>query len=223
MSRDEALEVEFQAFSDLSQTPQCRALVGMFLNDQYISSIAKKYGKKSTKTIEHTTALGAGIMGGGIAYQNAIKGFPVLMKDINTDSLALGMSEANKLLAKRVDRGRMSALDAGNVLSRIMPSLSYEGIGNTDIVIEAVVENAKIKGIVLAEVEYKLAEDAILVSNTSTISIDQLADNLKRPEKLLRYALFQPGACHASRGGDSRIENIRRNTGSGGRSCSSTG
>ncbi|MFT7301104.1 MAG: 3-hydroxyacyl-CoA dehydrogenase/enoyl-CoA hydratase/3-hydroxybutyryl-CoA epimerase [Porticoccus sp.] len=192
MSRDEALEVEFQAFSDLSQTPQCRALVGMFLNDQYISSIAKKYGKKSTKTIEHTTALGAGIMGGGIAYQNAIKGFPVLMKDINTDSLALGMSEANKLLAKRVDRRRMSALDAGNVLSRIMPSLSYEGIGNTDIVIEAVVENAKIKGIVLAEVEDKLAEDAILVSNTSTISIDQLADNLKRPENFCGMHFFNP-------------------------------
>ncbi|MEH6468719.1 MAG: fatty acid oxidation complex subunit alpha FadB [Porticoccus sp.] len=192
MSRDDALEVEFQAFSKLSQTPQCRALVGMFLNDQYIGSIAKKYGKKSTKAIKHTTALGAGIMGGGIAYQNAMKGFPVLMKDINTDSLALGMSEANKLLAKRVDRGRMSPLDAGNVLSRIMPSLSYDGIENTDIVIEAVVENAKIKGIVLAEVEGKLAEDAILVSNTSTISIDQLADNLKRPENFCGMHFFNP-------------------------------
>lgn len=192
MSRDDALEVEFQAFSELSQTPQCRALVGMFLNDQYIGSMAKKYGKKSTKTVKHTTALGAGIMGGGIAYQNAMKGFPVLMKDINTDSLALGMSEANKLLAKRVDRGRMSPLDAGNVLSRIMPSLSYDGIENTDIVIEAVVENAKIKGIVLAEVEGKLAEDAILVSNTSTISIDQLADNLKRPENFCGMHFFNP-------------------------------
>ncbi len=192
MSRDDALEVEFQAFSKLSQTPQCRALVGMFLNDQYIGSVAKKYGKKSTKAINHATALGAGIMGGGIAYQNAIKGFPVLMKDINTDSLALGMSEANKLLAKRVDRGRMSPLDAGNVLSRIMPSLSYDGIENTDIVIEAVVENAKIKGIVLAEVEGKLAEDAILVSNTSTISIDQLAGNLQRPENFCGMHFFNP-------------------------------
>ena len=192
MSRDDALEIEFQAFSELTQTPQCRALVGMFVNDQYIGSVAKKYGKKATKTVKHATALGAGIMGGGIAYQNSIKGFPVLMKDINTDSLALGMSEANKLLAKRVDRGQMSTLDAGNVLSRIIPSLSYEGIENTDIVIEAVVENAKVKSIVLADVEEKISDDAVLVSNTSTISIDQLAAHLKRPENFCGMHFFNP-------------------------------
>jgi 3-hydroxyacyl-CoA dehydrogenase/enoyl-CoA hydratase/3-hydroxybutyryl-CoA epimerase/enoyl-CoA isomerase len=192
MSRDDALEVEFKAFSELTQTPQCRALVGMFINDQYIGSVAKKYGKKATKTVSHATALGAGIMGGGIAYQNAIKGFPVLMKDINTDSLALGMSEANKLLAKRVDRGQMSTLEAGNVLSRIIPSLSYEGIENTDIVIEAVVENAKVKGIVLADVESKISDDAVLVSNTSTISIDHLAGHLKRPEQFCGMHFFNP-------------------------------
>ena len=192
MSRDEALEVEFEAFSDLTQTPQCRALVGMFLNDQFIGGVAKKYAKQATKSIAHATALGAGIMGGGIAYQNAIKGFPVLMKDINTDSLALGMSEANKLLAKRVERGQMSPLEAGSVLSRIMPSLSYDGIEHTDIVIEAVVENAKVKSVVLPEVEGRLQQDAVLVSNTSTISIDLLAENLTRPENFCGMHFFNP-------------------------------
>ncbi len=197
MSRDEALEVEFQAFSDVSQTSQCRALVGIFMNDQYIGSVAKKYSKKSGKEVKntdvkHVVALGAGIMGGGIAYQNAMKGFPVLMKDINTDSLALGMSEANKLLAKRVDRGRMSALEAGNVLSRIMPSLSYDGIENTDIVIEAVVENPKVKSMVLPDVESKLSDHAVLASNTSTISIDYLADFLERPENFCGMHFFNP-------------------------------
>lgn len=192
MSRDEALEVEFEAFSDLTQTPQCRALVGMFLNDQFIGGVAKKYAKQAAKSIAHATALGAGIMGGGIAYQNAIKGFPVLMKDINTDSLALGMSEANKLLAKRVERGQMSPLEAGSVLSRIMPSLSYDGIEHTDIVIEAVVENAKVKSVVLPEVEGRLQQDAVLVSNTSTISIDLLAENLTRPENFCGMHFFNP-------------------------------
>lgn len=192
MGRDEALEVEYQAFSDLTQTPQCRALVGMFLNDQYIGSQAKKCAKIASKTIAHATALGAGIMGGGIAYQNAIKGFPVMMKDINTASLDLGMSEANKLLAKRVERGQMSPLDAGTVLSRIMPTLSYDGIENTDIVIEAVVENVKVKSMVLPDVESRLKEDAILASNTSTISIDVLASNLKRPENFCGMHFFNP-------------------------------
>lgn len=192
MSRDEALGVESQAFSDLSQTPQCRALVGMFINDQFIGSVAKKYTKQGGKTVTHATALGAGIMGGGIAYQNAIKGFPVLMKDINTDSLALGMSEANKLLAKRVDRGQMSALEAGNVLSRIMPSLSYDGIDQTDIVIEAVVESPKVKSIVLPDVEGRISDEAVLTSNTSTISIDYLAGFLKRPENFCGMHFFNP-------------------------------
>ncbi len=192
MHRDDALEVEFQAFSDLTQTPQCRALVGMFLNDQYIAGQARKYAKKATKTIAHATALGAGIMGGGIAYQNSIKGFPVMMKDINLASLDLGMSEANKLLAKRVDRGQMKPLDAGTVLSRIMPTLSYDGIENTDIVIEAVVENVKVKSMVLPDVESRLNEEAILASNTSTISIDLLASNLKRPENFCGMHFFNP-------------------------------
>jgi len=192
MSRDEALEVEFQAFSDLTQTPQCRALVGIFLNDQYIGAKAKQYAKNTEKTVAHTTALGAGIMGGGIAYQNAVKGFPVMMKDINTASLDLGMSEANKLLAKRVERGQMKPLDAGAVLSRIMPTLSYDGIENTDLVIEAVVENAKVKSAVLPEVESRLKDDAILASNTSTISIDLLASHLKRPENFCGMHFFNP-------------------------------
>lgn len=192
MSRDDALEVEFQAFNELSQTSQCRALVGIFTNDQFISSVAKKYGKLGGKSVNHATALGAGIMGGGIAYQNAIKGFPVLMKDISSDSLALGMSEANKLLVKRVDRGQMSALEAGNVLSSIMPSLSYEGIENTDIVIEAVVENPKIKSAVLSDVETKISSKAVLVSNTSTISIDYLSGFLQRPENFCGMHFFNP-------------------------------
>ncbi|WP_438950880.1 fatty acid oxidation complex subunit alpha FadB [Porticoccus sp.] len=192
MCRDEALEVEFEAFSDLTQTPQCRALVGVFLNDQLISGVAKKYAKQAAKSITHATALGAGIMGGGIAYQNAIKGFSVLMKDINTDSLALGMSEANKLLVKRVERGQMTPLESGSVLSRIMPSLSYDGIEHTDIVIEAVVENVKVKSMVLPDVEGRLQPDAILVSNTSTISIDVLAENLKRPENFCGMHFFNP-------------------------------
>ena len=192
LKRDAALEVEFQAFSKLSFTPECRSLVGIFTSDQYVNSVAKKYAKKASKLVEHVTVLGAGIMGGGIAYQNSLKGFPVLMKDINSDSLALGMNEANKLLAKRVDRGQMSVLSAGSVLSRIIPSLAYQGAENTSIVIEAVVENAKIKSIVLADMEEKIPAEAILVSNTSTISIDYLASRLKRPDQFCGMHFFNP-------------------------------
>jgi 3-hydroxyacyl-CoA dehydrogenase/enoyl-CoA hydratase/3-hydroxybutyryl-CoA epimerase/enoyl-CoA isomerase len=149
-------------------------------------------------------------MGGGIAYQSALKGVPIKMKDIAQDGLDLGLAEANKLLAKRVARGRMTPDKMGEVLNSIDPMLSYEGFKDVDIVVEAVVENPKVKHIVLAETEEQIRDDAILASNTSTISIDFLAEALEASGKLLRHALFQPGACHAPGRGYSRREDLRR-------------
>jgi len=192
MELEEAIQVEYEGFYKASKTPQCRAMVGIFLNDQYVSATAKETASQATKKIERVTALGAGIMGGGISFQNALKGFPVLMKDINNDSLDLGMSEANKLLSKRVDKGRLTSAAAGEILSKITPTLSYTGIEDSDIVIEAVVENPKVKSIVLSEVEGKIADDAILASNTSTISIDLMAESLQRPENFCGMHFFNP-------------------------------
>jgi 3-hydroxyacyl-CoA dehydrogenase/enoyl-CoA hydratase/3-hydroxybutyryl-CoA epimerase/enoyl-CoA isomerase len=143
---------------------------------------AKGWEKKAATAVERAAVLGAGIMGGGIAYQSALKGVPIKMKDINQAGLDLGLSEANKLLAKRVARGRMSAGQMGDVLNSIDPQLSYDGFNDVDIVVEAVVENPKVKHAVLAETEKQIRDDAILASNTSTISIDFLAEALERPE-----------------------------------------
>ena len=86
----------------MATTPVAAALVGVFLNDQLLGKKAKGWEKQADKKIERAAVLGAGIMGGGIAYQSALKGTPIKMKDINQAGLDLGLSEANKLLAKRV-------------------------------------------------------------------------------------------------------------------------
>jgi len=192
MSRDSAQKLEFETFCKLAQTSECRSLLGVFVSDQYISSIAKKFGTNSSKIVKHVTVLGAGIMGGGIAYQNSLKGFPVLMTDISDDSLVMGMKEVNKLLDKRVFNGRTSNQEAKNIISRITPTLDYQDMKKTSIVIEAVIENKKIKSIVLANIEKKLSIDAILVSNTSTISIDYLASHLDQPDKFCGMHFFNP-------------------------------
>ena len=106
--REEALNLENKSFVPLAHSNEARALVGIFLNDQYVKGQAKKL----TKHIEppkHAAVLGAGIMGGGIAYQSAWKGVPVIMKDINEKSLTLGMTEASKLLNKQLERGKIKA------------------------------------------------------------------------------------------------------------------
>ncbi|MEO0436257.1 MAG: fatty acid oxidation complex subunit alpha FadB [Pseudomonadota bacterium] len=189
---DEALEIEAEGFAALAGTDVAAALVGVFLADQHLSKVAKTWGKKAAKKVERAAVLGAGIMGGGIAYQSALKGVPIKMKDIAQEGLDLGLSEANKLLSKRVSRGRMSASKMGEVLNDIDPMLSYEGFDQIDIVVEAVVENPKVKHIVLAETEKQIGQDTILASNTSTISIDFLAEALERPENFCGMHFFNP-------------------------------
>lgn len=192
MSLDDALNQEAEAFAELATTPVAAALVGIFLNDQLLGKKAKDWEKKSGKAIERAAVLGAGIMGGGIAYQSALKNMPIKMKDINQAGLDLGLGEASKLLAKRVSKGRMSPEQMGAILNSIDPTLSYEGFDAIDIVVEAVVENEKVKGMVLAETEQKISNDTILASNTSTISITRLATQLKRPENFCGMHFFNP-------------------------------
>lgn len=192
MSRDEALKVEHDGFVNVCQTSQARAMVQIFLSDQLLKAKAKKAAKTATKEVKQAAVLGAGIMGGGIAYQSASKGIPVVMKDINQPALELGMNEAIKILSKGVKLGKLTADKMAKVVATITPTLDYSNVKHTDLVVEAVVENPKVKDSVLQEVESIIADDAILTSNTSTISIDLLATNLKRPELFCGMHFFNP-------------------------------
>lgn len=189
--RDKALEAEAKGFAKLAKTTESEALIGLFLNDQLLKKKAKDYDK-TAKPTNKAAVLGAGIMGGGIAYQSALKGTPIMMKDIAEAGIELGLNEANKLLAKRVEKKKMKPLAMGETLNRIRPTLSYAEFGDVDTVVEAVVENPKVKKMVLAELEDKVSEDTIVTSNTSTISIDLLAEDLKRPENFLGMHFFNP-------------------------------
>ena len=106
--------------------------------------------------------------------------------------LILGMSEATKLLSKRVDRGRMSAAKMAETLNRIEPTLHYESFNDIEVVVEAVVENLKVKQAVLSDVESKVGVDTIISSNTSTLSITNMAKSLSRPENFCGMHFFNP-------------------------------
>jgi 3-hydroxyacyl-CoA dehydrogenase / enoyl-CoA hydratase / 3-hydroxybutyryl-CoA epimerase / enoyl-CoA isomerase len=114
------------------------------------------------------------------------------MKDIAQAGIDLGLSEANKQLSKRVERKKMTPSVMGDVLNRIEPALTYDGFDQIDIVVEAVVENPKVKRAVLAEAETKVGMDTVIASNTSTISISYLAEALARPENFCGMHFFNP-------------------------------
>lgn len=191
MTRDKAIEVEAKGFAKMAKTNVAACLVGLFLNDQALKKKAGAWSKEASE-VNLAAVLGAGIMGGGVAYQSALKGTPILMKDINQDGIALGLKEAKKLLSKRVEKGKMDAGKMADVLNSITPTLNYGDFKNVDLVVEAVVENPKVKDAVLRETEEAVREDTILTSNTSTISIDKLAANLKRPENFCGMHFFNP-------------------------------
>tara|TARA_R100000322_G_scaffold129138_1_gene85334 strand:+ start:3529 stop:5748 length:2220 start_codon:yes stop_codon:yes gene_type:complete len=191
MTRDKAIEVEAKGFAKMAKTNVAASLVQLYLNDQELKKTAKQWEPKANK-VNLAAVLGAGIMGGGVAFQSALKGTPILMKDINEKGIELGLKEAKKLLSKRVEKGKMDASAMADTLNRIRPTLSYGDFGNVDLVVEAVIENPKIKDAVLREVEGLVKEDAILTSNTSTISINCLAANLKRPENFCGMHFFNP-------------------------------
>ena len=191
LDREQALQVENKTFVKLAKTEEATALIGIFMNDQVVKSIGKKLAKQSN-SIQHAAVLGAGIMGGGIAYQSASKGTPIVMKDIATSSLELGLNEASKLLNSQIKRGRSTPEKMAKVLNNITPTLDYSPVSHAEIVVEAVVENPKIKATVLKEVEDHTSDDTIIASNTSTISINSLASHLSNPERFCGMHFFNP-------------------------------
>ncbi len=191
MTREDAINVEAEAFAILAKTPQAESLVSVFLGDQYLKKVSKKITKGIDKT-KKAAVLGAGIMGGGIAYQSASKGTPIIMKDINDQALELGMGEAGKLLNKLVTRKKIDTAKMAKTISMITPTLSYGDFESVNTVVEAVVENIKIKKAVIEDLESKVSEDTVIASNTSTISITELAKDLKRPENFCGMHFFNP-------------------------------
>jgi len=191
LDRDAAVDSEVEGFIRAARTEVAGNLIGLFLNDQFIKKAVKSL-TRDARPVRRAGVLGAGVMGGGIAYQAAVKGVSVVMKDIKPEALQLGLGEARKQLAKRAERGYMDAAQVAEVLARIDPALGYGELEGVDTVIEAVVENRKVKETVLCEVEDAVSGATIITSNTSTLSISELGRVLRAPERFCGMHFFNP-------------------------------
>jgi 3-hydroxyacyl-CoA dehydrogenase/enoyl-CoA hydratase/3-hydroxybutyryl-CoA epimerase/enoyl-CoA isomerase len=191
LQRSEALEAEHAGFVKMAKSEVSGNLVQLFLNDQYLAGKAKKLIPQANQ-VRRAAVLGAGIMGGGIAYQSALSGTPIIMKDIAREGLDAGIAEAKKQFDKRVSRGRMTGDKMLDAMLSITPTLDYSNFDQVDVVIEAVVENPGIKKKVLAELEQVVAEDTVIATNTSTISVTSLAQALSRPQNFCGMHFFNP-------------------------------
>lgn len=191
LGRDAAFLLEAETFAKLMRTPTAKAMVGIFLSNQQIRKKSKSQSARGRKA-QRAAVLGAGIMGGGVAYTTAIKGMPVLLKDIAQKSLDIGIGEARKLLAKQVEGGRLSAEKAEQLLGSITPMLEFRDFETVDVVVEAVVENLKVKQELLLQVESLVKPGTVLASNTSSLSIAEISAPLRRPEDVVGMHFFNP-------------------------------
>jgi 3-hydroxyacyl-CoA dehydrogenase / enoyl-CoA hydratase / 3-hydroxybutyryl-CoA epimerase / enoyl-CoA isomerase len=186
-----ALQLEAQAFGEVCRTQAASALVQTFLNEQAAKKLFREHAREA-RDVRDIAVVGAGIMGGGIAYTSALRGKPVRMKDINTAQLDAGMAEATTQLAREVKNGRVSQDKANEVLRAILPQLDNTGLDQVDLVIEAVVENLDVKRRVLADLEHIVDPDTLIASNTSSLRIDDIGAALKRPENFVGMHFFNP-------------------------------
>ena len=187
----EALRLEGETFAKVAKTQAAASLVRTFLNDQAIKKISRQHDRQA-EPIRQAVVLGAGIMGGGIAYTSALHGTATRMKDIHQQALDQGMAEAGKLLARQVGNGRLSEERAATALAAITPQLDCKGFAEADILIEAVVENLAVKRNVLRETETQVSARTVLLSNTSSLRIDEIAVSLARPENFAGMHFFNP-------------------------------
>jgi len=143
--------------------------------------------------IKKVAVLGAGLMGHGITQVAAQAKYEVYMRDIKQEFLDNGMKMINDSLQRFLKKGEVSEAEVNQVLSRIHPTLDLkEAVADADLIIEAVTENPELKKKVLAEADTYAKEEAIIASNTSSISITELASATHRPEKFVGMHFFNP-------------------------------
>ena len=186
-----ALALEAQAFGRVARTQAAASMVQTFLSDQVLKKLCKRHAKAGTP-VKQAVVLGAGIMGGGIAFSSALRGIAVRMKDISKGALVQGTAEASKLVARQIKSGRLAQTKGDAVLAAITPQIDTVGFDQADCVVEAIVENLGVKQKVLAELEGAVSALTVIASNTSSLRIDDIGASLKRPENFVGMHFFNP-------------------------------
>ena len=190
-SEKRGLEREQKGFLELIKTETCKNLVQLF----FLQERAKKQQiqiEEDLLPVNKAAVLGAGVMGAGIAQWLSAKKIPVVWKEIDHGQLARGMHQVHSLFNKAVRRHKFTRLEAQQGLDRITPLAVSTPLQQVDLVVEAIVEKLEIKQAVLTELEAQIPPSTVLATNTSALSITEMAQSLRHPERLVGIHFFNP-------------------------------
>ena len=191
--REKAMRVEREGFCECAATDVSKNLIHVF----YLTEMVKKQNgvvgvEVKAKEVHHMGILGAGTMGGGIAYVAADKGIEVRMKDVNYDAIGKGLKHARDLWFKEMKRKRINKYELQQKMDRVTGTIDYSGFQTLDVVVEAIVEDMEIKKKVIAETAKNMRPDAIIATNTSSLSVTEMAQGHPRPEYFAGMHFFNP-------------------------------
>ncbi|NRA86835.1 MAG: enoyl-CoA hydratase/isomerase family protein [Rhizobiales bacterium] len=190
---DTGLRIEARYFTNLLRTPEAKAMLrSIFISMQELNKGLRRPKGIEPSKINKIAVIGAGLMGAGIAFVSAQAGLEVVLLDQNLEAAEKGKEYSNKILSKKVSKGRLSAAARDEVLARIKPSDNYGDLSDIDLVIEAVFEDPKIKALVVKQCEDAMPKGTIFGSNTSTLPISGLAEASEKPENFVGIHFFSP-------------------------------
>jgi 3-hydroxyacyl-CoA dehydrogenase len=189
---DQGCQFEEKLFIDCLFSDQSKSLIHVFFSEREVSKIPDVPKDTTLIPIKSAAVVGAGTMGGGIAMVLANAGIPVLLKETDQAALDRGRNTIKSNYDISVKRGRFTAEAAAERFNRIKPTLSYDDFASADLVIEAVFEGMILKKEVFQQLDKVCKPGAILASNTSTLSIDEIAGATKRPESVIGLHFFSP-------------------------------
>jgi len=190
---DQALRVESRWFAKILRSPEAAAMIRtLFVSLQELNKGARRPAKIPARALQKIGVIGAGFMGGAIAYVSALAGIEVVLIDRDPETAEKGKAHSQKLMTEQVNRGRATTADRDALLARIKPTADFVELKGCDLVIEAVFEDRKIKEEVISRTQNVLGEAAIFGSNTSTLPISSLAAAFKDRARFIGIHFFSP-------------------------------
>ena len=192
MSFEEGCKAEQKLFIECLFSEQSKSLIHVFFSEREVAKIPDIPKQTNLLPIHSAAVVGAGTMGGGIAMVLANAGIPVLLKEADQAALDRSLATIQSNYTNSVKRGRFSLQVAEERLRRITPTLTYDDFSDVDLVIEAVFEGMALKKEVFKDLDRVCKPGALLASNTSTLSIDEIASATSRPESVIGTHFFSP-------------------------------
>jgi 3-hydroxyacyl-CoA dehydrogenase/enoyl-CoA hydratase/3-hydroxybutyryl-CoA epimerase len=186
------LKIELEAFCELATGAISKNLIEIFFTNEELKKDEGIDVKIETKYIKNTSVLGAGIMGGGIAWLFANNNFNVRIKDLTQNAIATGYNQIIKIFNQLKKIRKITQEQINMKIAKVTSDLDYKGFDRIDLVIEAAVENMAVKKNILADLEKHIRSDAIIASNTSSLSISEMSCALQNPDRFIGMHFFNP-------------------------------